>query len=94
MTPETFIYAVIYGGPLLALVVVVLANRHSRSTDPIDAEPTSVFAPGAAVSAVLLAVWLTSAVLYADVPAQDPCSLLEPYSWQWWLIGCYWGSAK
>jgi hypothetical protein len=91
MTPETFIYAVIYGGPVLALVAVLYANKQDRR-DPIDAAPTFVYAPMALPGVLLLVVWLTSAVLYADVPAQDPCSLLEPYSWQWWLLGCYWGS--
>jgi hypothetical protein len=48
---------------------------------------------GVAVVACLpLFLGLMSAVLHADVPISDPCGLLEPYSWQWWLLGCAWGS--
>jgi hypothetical protein len=88
MTPLTFIYTVIYVGPLLALLAVIYANKQDRR-NPIDKAPTT---PLALPAALVLVVWLTSAVLSADVPGQDPCSLLEPYSWQWWLLGCYWGS--
>jgi hypothetical protein len=51
--------------------------------------------PGSLVGvAGLLSViaWASVAVLHADVPLNDPCSLLEPYSWRWYLLGCLWGS--
>jgi hypothetical protein len=45
----------------------------------------------AVVACLPLFLGLMSAVLHADVPLGDPCSLLEEYSWKWLLLGCLWG---
>jgi hypothetical protein len=46
----------------------------------------------AVLTCVPLFLGLMSAVLYADVPVKDTCSWLEPWSIEWLLLGCLWGS--
>jgi uncharacterized membrane protein YkgB len=46
----------------------------------------------AVVTCLPLMLGLMSAVLHADVPVKDTCSWLEPWSIEWILLGCIWGS--
>lgn len=93
MSVQVFIVGLFILGPLFALALVLYANRLDRRAGYVADAPTSMYVPGAAVSVVLLLV-LAQAYLSADVPIGDNCKLLEPYSWEWWLLGCYWGSGS
>jgi hypothetical protein len=79
-------------GPVLALAAVLYANRLDRREGVQGDGMTPFYVPGAVLSLLLVVVWFTSAVVYADVPVGDPCSLLEEWSWKWILLGCLWGS--
>lgn len=40
------------------------------------------------VAALVIAAFV-ACQLYAQVPIKDPCSYLEPYSWEWWFWNCW-----
>jgi hypothetical protein len=87
-----FMVGVFVLGPVLALALVLYANRLDRRDGEQGDGMTFFYAPGAVLSLVLIVVWATTSVVYADdVPIGDNCALLEPWSWPWILLGCIWG---
>jgi hypothetical protein len=79
---QTYVNWLFLVGPLVTLLVVVIANRMDREEGEIPNAPVSLY-------------WLCAMPSFAFLAFQavkHPCSYLEPWSAEWILLGCLWGS--
>jgi hypothetical protein len=77
-------------GPLVCLGLCMYANRLDRREGLAPQTPTSFYLPGAVMSLMLLAGWVSR--LHADTVISDGCELLERWSLAWILASCYWNN--